>query len=131
MNRSVVAVGSFVVAVLLVATLPWVYRSQGHVLAQEAAKSEPVPSGKKIPDDIGVRIRNVQLDQSHLQTQLLQLAQQYQADQQAIQHDNDELNSLKAEALKSASLDPATNDVDVERLQFITKPGPPKPEAKK
>jgi hypothetical protein len=90
------------------------------------------PAGQKVPDDIGIRIKNNQLDAARLQNQMMQLSQQYQADQQAVEHGTQELASLKREALEKAKLDPATNDVDVEKLVFIAKPAPSKPpEAKK
>jgi hypothetical protein len=91
----------------------------------------PAPAGQKVPDDIALRIKNNQLDQARLQNQMLQMTQQYQADQQAIEKDNQEMNNLKAEALKAAKLDPATNDVDVERLVFVPKSAPPKAPEKK
>jgi hypothetical protein len=84
---------------------------------------------QKVPSDIGVRIRNVQLDQSRIQSQILQLQQQYTTDQATLQHDQGELDSLKKEALASAKLDPAGWDVDLEKLEFVGKPKAP--EAKK
>lgn len=105
-----------VLAVLLVLT------SVGLFAAEEA-------KDMKVPSDIGVRIRNVQLDQTRLQAQIVQLQAQYNADQQAIQHDEQELGMLKTEALATAKLDAAKYDVDTEKLIFITKPA--KPEAKK
>jgi hypothetical protein len=81
----------------------------------------------KIPADIGVRIRTNQLDQSRLQNQMTQIQSQYFADQQAIQHDQTELDSLDKEALAAAKLDPATNSVDNDKLEFVTKAAPPKP----
>lgn len=83
----------------------------------------------KVPAEIAVRIRNVQLDQSRIQAQVLQLQAQYATDQQTLAHDQGELDSLKKEALAAAKLDPATNDVDLEKLEFITKAKAP--EAKK
>lgn len=88
----------------------------------------------KVPADIGVRIRTNQLDQSRLQNQMTQIQSQYFADQQAVQHDQTEMESLKKEALAAAKQDPATTDVDVEKLEFVPKPAAPKsaqPEAKK
>ena len=101
-------------------------------LAMVALQAPPVPAGPKVPDDIGVRIRNNQLDQARLQNQLLQLAQQYQTAQQTIEHDKLEMGELKNEALKAAKLDASGWDVDVDKLQFVPKPAPPsKPENKK
>lgn len=82
----------------------------------------------KVPAEIGVRIRNVQLDQARIQSQILQLQNQYQAMQQTLQHDAGELDSLKKEALASAKLD-STWDVDLDKLEFVAKPKAP--EAKK
>lgn len=91
------------------------------------AQDKPA-AGNKVPDDIGIRIKNNLLDQARIQNQQMQMAQQYQANQQAIEHDSQELNSLKAEAIKAAGKDPATTDVDVDRLVYIPKTAPPKPE---
>ena len=83
-------------------------------------------ANQPVPSDIGVRIRTVMLDQARKQTEIVQLNAQYQADQQVIQHDEQELNSLKQEALATAKLDPAKYDVDAEKLIFITKSEPAK-----
>jgi hypothetical protein len=94
--------------------------------------------GNKVPDDIALRIRTVQYDQAQKQNEATQMyiawltspqGKTYDADQQTIQHDQQELDSLKKEALTTAKLDAATNDVDMQKLEFITKPKPP--EAKK
>lgn len=84
----------------------------------------------KLPPEIGVRIRNVQLDQSRLQNEILRLTSQYQGDQQALQHDQTELDSIKKEALTGAKLD-GTWDVDLEKLEFVGKPKAAQPEVKK
>lgn len=84
---------------------------------------------QKVPDNIGVRIRNIQLDQTRTQAQNLQLQQQYSTNQQTLQHDQGELDSLKKEALAGAKLDPVGWDVDLESLEFVAKPKAP--EAKK
>ncbi len=93
-----------------------------------AATAVAADAPSKVPAEIGVRIRNVQLDQSRIQTQIMQLQQQYTADQQTLQHDTDELASLQKEALTAAKLDPAAYGVDLEKLEFVAKP---KPEVKK
>jgi hypothetical protein len=98
-----------------------------HVVYAQAPVVAPAPAGQKIPDDIGVRIKDNQLQQTRLQNQMFQLAQQYQVAQQGIQDKTKELESLKREALEKAKLDPATNDVDVEKLVFISKAPPPAP----
>lgn len=93
---------------------------------------------QKVPSDIGVRIRNIQLDVSRKQADATNQyiawltspqGKQYDADQQTIQHDQGELNSLKTEALTTAKLDAKDYDVDVEKLEFVAKPKAP--EAKK
>jgi hypothetical protein len=86
-------------------------------------------NSNKVPAEIGVRIRNVQLDISRVQTQNLQLQQQYLTNNNTLQHDQGELDDLKKEALTAAHQDPATTDVDVEKLEFVAKPKAP--EAKK
>lgn len=80
----------------------------------------------RIPDNVGVRIRNVQLDQARLQNQVAQLQAQYQNVQRALADDDKQLESLKTVALTSANLDAARYDVDLEKLTFIAKPEPPK-----
>src|SRR5580698_3140593 len=81
-------------------------------------------AGNKVPDDISVQIRNTQLDQSRLQTQILQIQQQYTNDQA-------KLESLKAEALAACTKqDATTGDVDMEKLECVPKPKPA-PEVKK
>jgi hypothetical protein len=96
-----------------------------------AAVASLIAADTKVPADIGVRIRNVQLDVSRIQTQLLQLQQQYQTDQTTLQHDQGELDDLKKEALTAQHLDAKDWDVDTEKLEFVAKPKPAAPEAKK
>jgi hypothetical protein len=125
-----VIVGSIAFMMVVIAVL-MIHSGPVQTFAQ-APPVAPAPAGQKVPDDIGIRIKNNQLDAARLQNQMMQLSQQYQADQQAVEHGTQELASLKREALEKAKLDPATNDVDVEKLVFISKPVPPKPpEAKK
>src|SRR6267142_4209599 len=76
----------------------------------------------KVPADIGVRIRNVQLDQARIQTQMLQLQQQYQSGQERLQHDQGELDQLKKEAFTADKKDPAGWDIDLDKLEFVGKP---------
>lgn len=76
----------------------------------------------KVPADLGVRIRNVQLDISRTQTQMLQMANQYQQFQTQLNHDQGELDSLKKEAITAAKLDNDKYDLDVEKLEFVSKP---------
>jgi hypothetical protein len=83
-----------------------------------------VEGNPKVPAEIGVRIRNVQLDISRIQNQVLQLQTQYNADQATLTHDQGEMDSLKKEALAAAKLDPAGWNVDEEKLEFVAKPKP-------
>lgn len=83
-------------------------------------------ANQPVPADIGVRIRTVMLDQARVQGQIYQLQAQYNTDNQTIQHDEQELNSLKQEALTTAKLDPTKYDVDAEKLIFVLKPEPAK-----
>lgn len=76
----------------------------------------------KLSSDSIKEIRDIQLDQSRLQTQSLQLQVQYNAIQQELQHDTTELETSKERALAAAKLDPKEYDVDLDKLVFITKP---------
>jgi uncharacterized protein YciW len=102
--------------------------------APAAPAEAKVPAGEKVPDEIALRIRNNQLDQARLQNQMAQMAQQYQVNQQAIVHDQQEMVSLKHEALSKANKDVNKWDVDEEHLVYIAKPSEKKeekPEVKK
>ena len=91
------------------------------------AAQAPAESSQKVPDDMLVRMKNNLLDQARLQNELLQMAQRYQADQQAIQKDMQEMEGLKVEALDKSKLDRATHDVDPEKGVFIAKATPAAP----
>ena len=89
---------------------------------------------KKVPTEIGLQIKNLQLDQARLQAEISQLqlqwlqtpaGQRFMADQQSIQHDIGELETLKRQALSESKLDPNEYDVDAEKLEFVAKPKPP------
>lgn len=85
----------------------------------------PADDPMKVPAEIGVRIRNVQLDQSRQQNLLTQLQIQYQQTQQTIERDTHELDLLKTEALSTAKLDKEKYDIDFEKLIFFPKPAAP------
>lgn len=126
---------AFLVLIVGLSILFYINRQPLHIFAQNVpaapATEKATPPGEKIPDDIGLRIRNNQLDQARIQNQMAQMAQQYQADQAAITHDQQEMVSLKHEALNKANKDVDKWDVDEEKLVYIPKPPAPKPEAKK
>ena len=69
----------------------------------------------KVSDDVGIRIKNVQLDQARIQTEMLQLQVRYTTDQ-------NELTSLNKEALATAKLDDKKFTVDDEKLIFVPVP---------
>jgi hypothetical protein len=83
-----------------------------------AADAPPI----KVPSDIGIRIKNVQLDQARVQAQMLQLQVQYNTDQSTLTNDTNELNKLNKEALDTASLDEKKFTVDDEKLEFVAVP---------
>lgn len=115
-------------ALLLGCFFVWMFAmSNDPLLSQGVPTPAASPSGEKIPDDMELRMKNNLLDQARLQNQLLQLAQQYQVSQQAIQHDQQEMESMKGEALDKAKLDRATHDVDPEKGVFTSKSVSPKP----
>lgn len=79
----------------------------------------------KIPSDVYVRIQRVLLDQARTQSNMAQLQIQYSTFQQTLDHDNKELESLKAEALTAARLEKEKYDVDVEKGVFVPRPTAP------
>jgi hypothetical protein len=82
-------------------------------------------SANKVPDSFAVRLLKVQKDQITLQAEIQALTQRYQADTQTLQHDNDELDQIKSDAIKSTGRDPKTTDIDLDKLEFIAKAAPP------
>jgi hypothetical protein len=81
-----------------------------------------IPVDEKVPPEIQVRMRNVQLDQERVKNNLLQLQRAADGMQQQLKHDDDELKSLASEAVAAAKLDPAKWTVDFDKLQFTAKP---------
>jgi hypothetical protein len=108
-----------------------------HAQAPAATPAAPAPGAQKVPDSIGVRIRNVQLDQEHVKTNIIQLQNAYAEQNKQGLSDAHELDLLKKEALESAKLDPKEWTVDVDHLVFAKIPPPapktetPKPADKK
>jgi hypothetical protein len=90
---------------------------------------------QKVPDAMALRLRNVQVDLLQTNGSLIQLQAQYNQLagplQSTIQHDNHELDLLKAEALATAQLDPDKFDVNLEKMEFVAKPPAPAPAEKK
>ena len=76
----------------------------------------------KVSDDVGIRIKNVQLDQARIQTEMLQLQARYTTDQGTLNNDQNELTSLNKEALATAKLDDKKFTVDDEKLIFVPVP---------
>lgn len=91
----------------------------GFIACSALAADDP----NKVPDQYAVRILKIQRDEATLQNQMLQLQQQFTADQTALTHDEAEITDVKQEALKAAKKDD-TWDVDVNALTFIPRPKP-------
>lgn len=125
---------AFAILIIGLTVLFYEHRQSPQIFAQDTPAAPAIakpPAGEKVPDEIALRIRNNQLDQARIQNQMAQMAQQYQADQQAIQHDQQEMVSLKHEALNKANKDVEKWDVDEDKLVYIAKPPAPKTETKK
>lgn len=75
----------------------------------------------KIPLDLANTILKIQLDESDIKNQMIQLQAQYNSDQQRIQHDEDEITATKTRALEAAKKDPKEWDVDSAKLEFVGK----------
>ena len=82
----------------------------------------PAATNTKVPAEVAVKIRNVQLDQARMQTQILQLQSQYQADQSALQRDDSELTTLKLEAFAAAKLTLEEFSLAFDKLEFVARP---------
>lgn len=102
----------------------WLDSLPGATWAQD--KKDEVSSSVKVPSDLGVRIRNVQLDQARQGQVMTQLQLQYQATQKTLDQDQHELDDLKKEAFETLKLDPTRYDVDLEKLVLNPKPAPQK-----
>lgn len=98
------------------------------------AQNAPDDSNK-VSSDYALRISRLQLDQANQRNILLQVQTQYQASSQAITHDDQEINQIKAEALGAAKKDPKEWDIDLNAMKFIPKPkaaaAPPAADPKK
>lgn len=85
----------------------------------------------KVPPDIGVSIRTLQLDESKLETQTAQLQAQFNAAQAKYKQDEANLADLDKQALEALKLDPGLFTVDRNALVVVAKPAPqPKAEIK-
>jgi len=82
---------------------------------------------KPVPDALGIKIRDAQLEQTRAQAQQMQIVQQYQQLQSTLQDDTKKLQALKDQALKEAGLDPKEWTVDEEHLTFVKLAAPPEP----
>lgn len=89
------------------------------MVAQEAVQ--------KVPDDIGVKIRTIQVDQTRRQDELPLLANRYKEDQDALTKDAAQIEDLKKEAFDRLKADSAKWDVNMETLTLVAKPAPPPP----
>lgn len=76
----------------------------------------------KIPLDLANTILKIQLDESDIKNQMIQLQAQYVADQQRIQRDDDEIKTTNARALEAGKKDPKEWDVDDVKQEFVGKP---------
>jgi uncharacterized protein HemX len=120
--------------VLGVVALAVLLGTVGHSVAQQTAapaKQEAAPAGvasPAVPDAMQVRMLKLQRDMQGQQSTKQGVAQQANgiianADK-AIEHDQHELDQLKAEALAAAKLDPKEWDVDFDKLVFVKKAAP-------
>ena len=85
----------------------------------------------KVPADIGVSIRTLQLDEANLSLQTAQLQAQFTAAQTKYRQDEADLAGLDKQALETLKLDPAGFTVDRNTLVVVVKPAQqPKAEIK-
>lgn len=75
----------------------------------------------KISSEFSITILKIQLDESDIKNQMIQLQAQYNSDQQRIQHDEDEISTTKTRALEAAKKDPKEWDVDSAKFEFVGK----------
>jgi hypothetical protein len=104
------------------------------VRAQSPAATPADPAtagGPKVPDSIGLRFRNVQLDQEHTRTNIMQLQAAYAEQNKQSMSDAHEIEMLKKEALENLKLDPKEWDIDVDKLVAVKRPPAPAPAEKK
>jgi glucose dehydrogenase len=99
--------------------------------AQNGDQSAATPGAQKVPDSIGLRFRNVQLDQEHTRTNIMQLQAAYAEQNKQSMSDAHEIEMLKKEALENLKLDPKEWDIDVDKLVAVKRPPAPAPAEKK
>lgn len=75
----------------------------------------------KIPLDLANTILKIQLDESDIKNQMIQLQAQYQSDQQRLQNDENEIKTTDERALESGKKDPKGWEVDNVKLEFVGK----------
>lgn len=88
--------------------------------AKQNAPEKPNAAEVKVSDAQSVRILKIQLDIKNLEQQGQQLAQQQRHVYETYQHDQKELDAVKADALKEAGKSPAYWDIDA-NLKFVVK----------
>jgi hypothetical protein len=99
------------------------------VYAKQTVK--PTTSGNtiltnKIPDAGAVRILKLQRDMDNLSMQGQNLQQQLKALNETWTHDAKELEDVKLDVIKTAGRATADWDIDVNKLEFVTRATPPK-----
>lgn len=72
-----------------------------------------------VPSDVGIQIRNVELDESQVHEQQTALRAQYAVDDLQIANDEKIISNIKTKAITAAHRDPATTDIDVFALKFV------------
>jgi hypothetical protein len=81
----------------------------------------------KVPDTYAVRLLRLRLDQESLKNRIYALSQQYSGLSQAISHDDEEIASVKKEALDAAKKGDDW-DIDINKMEFVAKaPSAPAP----
>lgn len=88
------------------------------VFAQKSTVKVAEP-GLKVPDAGAVRIMKLQLDMVSLEKQGQELARQMGQLNQTYQHDQKELEDIKADVIKADGRSVADWDIDVKELKFI------------
>lgn len=99
-----------------------------------AVLSQVKPADKDIvPLEFATRILYIQRDAQNIQNRDIQLKAQFDADQQTLVHDSQEVEQVKQEAIKSSGRDPKTTDINMAAnpLAYITKAADAKPEPAK
>lgn len=105
------------------------------------AQVKPTPDAECVaPKDVtqvplcyANRILYIQRDAQNIQNRDIQLKAQFDADQQTLVHDSQEVEQVKQEALKFSGRDAKTTDINMAAnpLAYITKAADAKPEPAK